>query len=312
MFTRFKREKETLFLDPNATEKVFYDKSKKLSLILSPSLYWVKKLKLPIKSVRELKKLLPSIFEDTLPEGHYSFTAYKSGDEFFAFAYEDKKIFDLLNKKGINYAHIASVHFAQSEFFNSERAFCVNAKECMYVKDELLVLAPSAWISEKQELNLEQIKLSKNSVKLQQFGHIVDDSSLYKIGIILAVLALIFVAEIFIVSSKKSEIVALREDLFTKYNLQSTMLQNRSSLQTYSGVYKRQSKFREYISYFLAMKLNAEQKIELIDYKNNLLSVSISGASKAKSQNILKELDAKKISYKTSYKDENLKVEIEI
>lgn len=203
MFMNFKRPTTTLFLEPSANEEFSFDKSEKLNIILSPALYWVKKMPLPVSSVREVKKLLPSIFEDSLPEGHYSYTAYKSGEEFMLFAYEDKKILALLSKVGIGLANIASVHFAQSEFKELSHAFCINEKQCMYMKDELLVLAPSAWISNKEKLNIEDIQLSKHTLTLQQFGHIVDNSSLYKMGAILGVLALVLLIEIFITNAKK-------------------------------------------------------------------------------------------------------------
>lgn len=302
----------TLFLDPNSTEGFEYEKGRQLDIILSPALYWVKKLKLPLKSVHEVKKLLPSIFEDSLPEAHYSYTAYKSGEEYLVFAYEDKKIFDLLSARGISYADIGSVHFAQSEFLEIESAFCVNEKQCMYLKDELLVLAPSAWISEKTQLNIEDIKLSNHTVKLQQFSHIVDNSSLYKIGAILGILVLIFSVEIFIVSSKKAEIVSAKEELFSKYKLQPTMFQNNSALKKYESIDKRQKALREHISYFLTLGLQSGQKISLIEYKNKTLRVTVSGVNQKNAPHIQKQLDAKGVSYKTSFVADNMKLEMKI
>ena len=309
---KFRRDATTLFLDPASKEELSYEKSNKVNIILSPSLYWVKKMSLPLTSVREVKKLLPSIFEDSLPEGHYSYAAYKHGAEFMLFAYEDKKILDLLAKHDISSANIASVHFAQSEFKEIENAFCINEKQCMYLKDELLVLAPSAWVSEKEKLNLDAITLSKHTIKLQQFGHIVDNGSLYRIGAILSVLALIFMVEIFITSVKKDSIGLAKDELFTKYNLQSTMFQNRSLLSKYSKIHKRQTKLRENISYFLSLKLKPSQKISLIDYKNNLLSVTISGVDASSKETVKDQLNAKRVKFTTSLSNDKLKVEVKI
>ena len=309
---KFRRDTTTLFLDPASKEQLTYDTSKKVNIILSPSLYWVKKMSLPVTNVREVKKLLPSIFEDSLPEGRYSYTAYKHGEDFMLFAYEDKKILDLLAKHDISSANIASIHFAQSEFKEIASAFCINEKQCMYLQDELLVLAPSAWISEKEKLNLDTVTLSKHTIKLQQFGHIVDNGSLYKIGAFLSILALILIVEIFITSVKKDTIALAKDELFTKYKLQSTMFQNRSSLNKYSKIHKRQTKLRESISYFLALKLKTSQKISLVDYKNNLLSVTISGVNASSKNAIISQLNAKGIKFTTSLNDDKLKVEAKI
>jgi len=308
----FKHSSTALFLDPSSTATVEYEKGEKLNIILSPSLYWVKKIVLPVKSVREAKKLLESIFEDSLPEGHYSYTAYKSGDEFLVFAYEDKKILSLLNAKNINMVDVRSIHFAQNEFNSLEGAVKINATQSMYLKDEVLVLAPSAWISESRELDLGSMELSKHTIKLQQFGHIVDNKSLYRVGAILVILALILMVEIFVASSKKDAVVALQDEVFSKYKLQSTMFQNRSTKSKYKNIHKTQTKLRQYISYFLTMKLKKMQKITLIEYKNKILYVTLSGASKGHERSITSQLDSKGVKYKVSYGDASMKVEMKI
>jgi len=308
----FKSTSTTIFLDPSSETEVKYEKGEKFSVILSPSLYWVKKIALPVKSVREAKKLLASIFEDSLPEGHYSYTAYKSGDEFLVFAYEDKKILALLNAKGISTVDIKSIHFAQNEFSSLEGALNINATQSMYLKDKVLVLAPSSWISESEDLNLESIELSKRTIKLQQFGHIVDNKSLYRVGAILIILAIILMVEIFVASSKKDAIVELQDEVFSKYKLQSTMFQNRSTKSKYKTIHKTQTKLREYISYFLTIKLKKMQKITLVEYKNRVLYITLSGTSKGHERSITSQLDSKGVKYKVSYSAESMKVEMKI
>lgn len=312
MFTRFKTETTTLFVDPKSSATLKYEEGAKLDIILSPSLYWVKKLSLPVTSLREVKKLLPSIFEDSIPEAHYSYTAYKSGDEFIAFAYEDKKIIELLKDLGINYADINSVRFAQSEFEAVQNAQCINETQCMYVKDSLVLLAPTLWIKESQPLNLQNITLSKHTIHLQQFGHIVDNSSLYKIGAILTTLALILVVEIFVTSSKKDAILESKDALFSKYHLQATMFQNNASMKKYTKIYKTQTRLREYISYFLSMKLKPSQKITLIEFRAKKLYVSFSGVSKGSERRLTSQLGSKKVKYALSFNGNTMKVEMKI
>ena len=309
---KFKSNTTTLFIDPNFEGELAYDSGEKLKLILSPSLYWVKKISLPISNLREVKKLLPSIFEDTLPESHYSYTAYKVDDEFMAFAYEDKKIFELLKKLGINYADVLSIHFAQSEFESLEGAFSVNASESIYLQDGVLVLAPSSWLKESRELDVTDIELSKHKIKLQQFGHIVNSSSLYTVGAILVTLALILIVEIFVTKEKLNDVESAKEELFSKYKLQSTMFQNRSSLKKYTKIHKRQTKLREYISYFLSMKLNGVQKLLLIEMKNSYLYVNISNTTKGKESAITSQLDSKGVEYKLSFNGNTMRVEMKL
>ena len=95
MFTQFNQKYKTIFLDPSSD---ISSVEEKVNVILSPSLYWVKKLSLPLKKASEAHKLLPSIFEETLPLGNYNYSVYKKGDDFFAFAYDDKAIFRHLRR----------------------------------------------------------------------------------------------------------------------------------------------------------------------------------------------------------------------
>ncbi|MDD5203369.1 MAG: hypothetical protein PHH41_09530, partial [Sulfurimonas sp.] len=179
MFTKFNTKYKTVFIDPKSPH---YEVDDKVDVILSPALYWVKKLTLPMKYVRDVKKLLPSIFEDVLPAGHYSYSAYKSGEDFFVFAYEDKYILDTLTQKGIIPSNIANVYFAQSEFEQTDEAIKINDEESIYFKDEILILVPSAFVTPSKTLDLETLIHSQHTIALAQFGHIVDNKSLTKIA----------------------------------------------------------------------------------------------------------------------------------
>lgn len=312
MLTNFKRQTSVLFLDSNSDVVAKFDKSEKLDIILSPSLYWVKRISLPVKSAAQASKLLSSIFEESLPQGYYSYVAYKDGDDFLVFAYEDKKILSLLDTKEIHLANIRSIHFAQQEFKSLESAVKINATQSMYLKDSLLLLAPSAWFSDAKELELNNIQLSKHTIKLQQFGHLVDKKSLYKVGAILLIFALILIAEIFVATAKKDALQRAKEDVFTKYKLQATMFQNQSIKSKYETIYKTESRLRLVISYFLKMKLQKSQKISLMEYKNRVLKVTFSGLLKGHEQRIISQLKARGVKYNISYRGDSMKVEIKI
>ncbi len=312
MFTKFKRRTNIVFLDPQSSDNIKLEKGEKLDIILSPKTYWVKKMTLPLSSVREIKKLLPSIFEDSLPSGNYSYYAYKEEDSFILFAYEDKKILDLLASKGINSTDIKSIRFAQSEFRNLEGAVGITETESIYLKDGLLVVVPSVWMSESKDLDISELQLSKHTIKLQQFGHIVDTKSLYKIGAILVALALILIGEIFVTKSKVSALEASKEELFSKYNLQATMFQNRSIYNKYLKIHAKQTKLREAIAIFLTMPLKSTQKITMIEYKNNKLQITVSGVKKGSEKNILSYLNTKELHYQTSFHKNSMKIEVSL
>lgn len=311
---KFKNKFKTIFLDKNSlnynVNNFAHPGQDKVNIILSPSMYWVKKLSLPVKYVREVKKLLPSIFEDTLPEGKYSYTAYKSGDQFFAFAYEDKVILDTIQEKGIPSSNIANVYFAQSELENFEGALKINETQSIYIKDELLIQVPCCWVHENGDLDVSEITLSKHKVPLQHFSHIVDNKSLYKIGAIILIFILLVFGEYYITLNKTAQITQQKDELFSKYNLKSTMFQNKSLYKKYNAIHLKQTKIREYTSIILALRLEEEVKLSLLTIKDKTLVANFTNVKKGKEKAIVKILKAKKINIKSTLKEDTLHVEI--
>lgn len=271
---RFRQSKKIVFLDPQ-TEIVVSDES--LDIVLSPSLYWVKKVNLPLKYARDAKKLLVSLFEDILLEGTYSYSVYKETSQeesskdgtFMIFAYEDKTILDLLSKQGVLLSNVASIHFAQSELDKLDGAIKINETQSIYVKDSVVTLVPCCWIEESGDLDLSEMKLSKHSITLSKFGHIVDNKSLIKVGAILGVFILLTWVELFIVKQDVQKIEEESVALFTKYDLKPTMFQNKSLLKKYKSIHNHQTKLREDFKNILKQK-----DIKKITYKNNTLKVS--------------------------------------
>lgn len=266
---KFNEQNRIVFLDPHSSIEISSDE--KIDIILSPSLYWVQKVKLPVKYIREVKKLLPSLFEDILPDGHYSYSAYKDDEDknsFFIFAYEDKKIIDLASSFGISSSNIASVRFAQSELSDLQGGVKINESQSIYVKDGIVTLVPCCWIEEKGNIDLESLKLKKHTITLEQFGHIVDNSSLYKIAAVLIMFSLLFFSEYFITKQKIASLEEQKKELYKKYDLKPTMFQNKAILKKYKSIHEHQTKLREELS-----KKLKQNNIKLITYKNNNLKV---------------------------------------
>jgi len=315
----FNNKYETLFLDTNSP--VREKDNKKVNIILSPSLYWVKKLTLLVKYARDVKKLLPSIFEDILPEGNYNYSAYKNPNleaeesEFFVFAYEDKKILNLLSEKNISISNVASIRFAQSEMDSLDGAYNVSENKVVYVKDSIVVMVPKVWVKESENLDLSFLTPSKHKITLQQFGHIVDNKSLYKIASVLVVLILLIIAEIFVTSTNTTSILENKDELFVKNKLKSTKFQNISMLKKYKTLHKKQTKLRKYIRTFLSIKLQKNEKLSLVSLKNNLLTISFSGikrSQKAPLETQINKVIDKKVKMKKSYKNEIFHLELSL
>ena len=309
MIGKFKKQVKTLFVDKNST---FVSVEGHVNIILSPSFYWVKKVSLPVKYLRDVKALLPSLFEDILPPKNYSYSAYKYEDEYFIFAYEDKMILDSLAEKGISASQIKAVHFAQSEFFEIDGPIEIDTEQTLFKKDDILMLLPSSWFDESQDINLNELKLSKQSITLKQFSHIVDDKTLFKISALVLIFILVIAAEYFITQEKVQDISKKQEALFSKYKLQSTMFQNKAMFKELNSKYKKQMLLRRYMATVLKLSLESKQKLVLVELKGNKLKLAFSGEKEGLERLIFKQLKVQSIHYSAKYKKNTLYVELSL
>ncbi|MEN8303572.1 MAG: hypothetical protein ABFQ64_05845 [Campylobacterota bacterium] len=298
MFIKFDEKIKTIFLDPNSSEDMV---DERVNVILSPSLYWVKKITLPIKSVAGAKKLLPSIFEDTLPKGNYNYFVYKEKNVFFAFAYEDKVILDLLSEKGISDSNVKNVYFAQSELSFIDGTVTINKTQKICLKDGVLILL-CEWIEDIHEIDLDDIELSKNYITLAQFGHIVDNNSLYTIWLILIMLIALVFTEYFITSHKLQELTALNDNIFKKHNLQETSIQNETVLKEYTLAHSKQTLLREYIAIVLSLKLKSGENLKQMTLKNRVLSLEFTALCDETVKSITHIMESNRVKFKTEKK----------
>jgi hypothetical protein len=310
LFTKFNKKARTVFLDPNGEE---FNTQDDLNIILSPSMYWVKKLQLPVKTVREAKGLVESLFEDVLPEdATYSYYVYKDGEFFYIFAYEDKLIIDTLIQKGINSSQVRGVYFSQSELCNISGAVKINEKQSIYVENDIVVLVPCCWIEESGDLDITSIELSKHSFTLKQYSHIVDNKTLYTIIALLAIFTIISATEFFIIKSKTQNLSQLNDDVFIKASMKPTMMQNVSIVKKYKSIDKKQTKIRESISHILKLKLQNGVKIEKMKLLSDNLVIKFDGMKNGMERGVKSSLDKKKVIYNSYFKDDNWYVEFKI
>ena len=307
MIGKFKTQVQTLFVDKNSP---VFSVEGSLNIILSPSLYWVKKVSLPVKYLREVKPLLPSLFEEVLPAGNYSYSAYKQGEDYFVFAYEDKMILDTLVSKGISASQVKGVYFAQSELFSIDKPVEIDEQNSLYKKDDIVMALPSSWFAERISLEFDASKLSKHSIALKQFSHIVNDKSLFKMSAIVLVFLLLIATEYFITSHKVTELQTKQENVFQKYHLKATMFQNRAMLQELQTHHKEQMKLRKYMAIALKTPLLKNQKLTLIELRAMKLKLAFSGEKKGLENRLFSFFKKEQIKYSAHYKKGTLYMEL--
>ncbi|MEN4053654.1 hypothetical protein [Sulfurimonas indica] len=310
MLWRFKTQATALFLDVKSNYSL--DADKQYAIILSPALYWVKRVSLPVKHIRDAKKLAPSVFEETLPQGNYSYDAQKEAEGvFLLFAYEDKKILDLLLEKNIANNSVRSISFAQ-EILDDDEKYQLDNERVIVKKEGIVTILPAAWFEGLQALDMASLNMPKKSIKLEQFGHIVETKTLYMGALLLACFTLLLGVEYFVYSEQKATLEEEKTALFSKYKLKPTMMQNRAILAHYTKIDKEQEHLRMYLKYLEKIVLKLDEHIEHIRYKNHILTLTLQGVTNQESRRVLAVLVKNSIPFTKKFEKEKLFVEIKL
>ncbi|NPA60270.1 MAG: hypothetical protein GXO30_07395 [Epsilonproteobacteria bacterium] len=299
---------QKIFLD---IDSLPFTQDGQVSVILSPSLYWIKKVELPVKSVREAMPLLPSLFEDQLDNTDlYSFFAYKEADYFYIFAYNDNDIIKLLEEKSISLSQVQNIYFAQSEFSQIEKPLKISKKSALVVKDGIVTKVPLNWVDEAQELHLEQHQLSKRAIRLKQYGKAPYDKYLYILAAFLMVFALLLATNYYILQKNLEKIESKESRLFTKYSLKPTMFQNRALLEKYKKIDKEQKALREAMATILKATLQQKERLLSLQYKNKKLTAQFIHLGSRSKEMIIQKLKQQGFSVSVKNKQDNLYIEI--
>jgi len=283
-----------------------------LDIILTPSFYWVKRVELPVKYIHEVRRLLPSLFEDILPEGEYSYSAYRDGDAYMIFAYDDKAIVRALNEKGIKTAQINKVYLAQSEFGSIEKAIALGKDAVMLVQKGVLIKLPSHFSDETMMLDLDRHKFSSHHIPLARYSHIADKKSMTLFASFMLILILSLVAEWSIVHAKMQDTVSTRDELFETYALKSTMMQNQAILDQLEERYDRQSKIRKISASLFDVKLEKAEKMSYFDVTSGGVKATFNIASAQRAKAITSQLQQQGLLFTNKYRRGVLDLELSL
>jgi len=235
-----------------------------VNVILSPQFYWIKKIDIPIKSIKEAKKLAKNLFK--LDEKRYKFFALKIDNNYYAIAIEK----DL--KLNIDKKYIKNIYIAQSELKNFN---CINVNEKYIIKkiEDLLFCFPKEKCQNNINEILKNIKLSKNRINLLNNIEI-DKKSFFFINLSILFIAIYFFIQGFAYKKELENIKLKQHQLFENSNLPKTTFQLQSILNNLKSKYQNIQKIKKDLEiltqtplkkdeYFLKIKFNKDFEIEI-------------------------------------------------
>lgn len=266
----------------------------KVDIILSPEFYWIREFDIPVKSIRQAVPLLPTLFEDILPPGNFSFQAVKKGTKFLCFAYDDKEILNFLNEINVNSTQINAFYFSQLELTSYER-FDYYESSFIYSKDKILIKIPKEFSSKKvlnkaEEITnkLETLNLSKTKANIKVYTTFLDIKYIKVLIVFLAIVFFINIVNYQALNVELNKADKRYENIKKRYKLPASIIQTNALLDNLSSKVIKEIKLRTAIKYISNYnKKFSTSKLEKLSYKDGLISIKFKKVLKKDLQNYL-------------------------
>lgn len=235
-----------------------------VDVILSPQYYWIKKIDIPIKSLKDAKKIAKSLFK--LDEG-YIYDAFELDGKFFAYAIK-KDLNINIDKKYIN-----SLRLAQTELYGFDK-INVSDNHSIQKIDDLLFCFPYVQDAEHIDDIIPKLSLSKHTVNL--YNRIkIDKSVLITLAVIFFFINAAFLLNYIKNSNTLKQIEAKKENLIKKYRLPATTFQLDSILNSLKKEDIKQSKIRKDLEFITKTPLQNGEKFLDLSYDKNRFNIEI-------------------------------------
>jgi len=248
----------------------------KVDLILSPEFYWVRVFEIPVKSKHDALDVLPTLFEDVLPQGEFSYHVIKEEKQkYLCFAYENKNILECIKKSNLNLSQINNIYFAQTEFKEISR-FVSGKNAFMYSLDDILIKVPPILIQDA--INIDQVldthKVSAHKVKIKFYSSLINSKLIYTFMSIFAVLITLNVFK-YVVYNKNISILEVKSAQVKKsYNLPRSMLETNSVVSKMKRKIIKGTKLRESLDYIFDFKnRQTKGKLKQVNYSGNSIKL---------------------------------------
>jgi len=238
-----------------------------VNVILSPEFYWIKKIDIPIKSLKDAKKIAKTLFK--LDEKKYIFDAFKLENKFFAVAFE-KNLNLNIPKKYIN-----SIRIAQTEFYNFD-CIKIDEKHSIQKIEDLLFCFPFSNNKECTDINevLKKIKLS--NIKFNLINKLnIDKSIIITFSLIFILVNLAFLIKTYAIKKEITLLENKKEEILNKNNLPKTSFELNSILQNLKEEYKKQVKIKKDIEYITKTPLKQGEYFTKFSYNSKNFYIEV-------------------------------------
>ena len=281
---------KTVFINKQDSISIGFEK---VNIVLSPAYYWFKSEELPVSSSAQAKKLAPSIFDGTVPEGEYSYHAIKHDDKFWLFAYNDAMIVAKLTQLGIKSSQINQIYFAQSECYNLIEALKVDETFALLAKEDVLSMVPLEYLKDFISVDeyFSKHKFSKHHISLNFFQNsLIDEKYIYRLIGVAVAFIFIYFASYMILRDDLKQVLAKNYQVSQKYKLPSTSFELNGLKRSLYTKEKRQLALRKSIKELLSLSLQSGEYVKKLSVTEKKASYQIVMKSAKRAEAIKNDL----------------------
>ena len=273
--TSSKKSVKTLFI--NRQERITLT-DEKVNIVLSPAFYWFKSEELPVKSVAQAKKLAPSLYDGTIPDGHYSYHVTKRDECFWIFAYDDAYIVSKLTELGIKSAQINQIYFAQSECFDLIEPLKIDDTFALVADENILSMVPLTYLSGalSSEEYFSKHTFSKEHISLNFFqNNLIDEKYIYRLIALSVTFIFIYFANYMILRKDLRQALGEEYAITEKYKLPATSFELNGLQRSLKTKEKRQLTYRENVKKLLSLTLLSGEYVKKLEVSDKKASYEI-------------------------------------
>ncbi len=251
-----------------------YSCNRKVDIILSPELYWVRFFDIPVSNIKDARTVVPTFFEDFLDINNYKFYIAEQKDgKYLCFAYDENVILNAIKNANLNLNQVSNIYFGQNEFSNID-AFKIVDEYFIY-QDDVLVKFPKEFVDDDKFVtyNLSTLKLSKHKISIRYKSKFINNKSLYILSAIFIFISLLNFAKTYIIKDMTDNIILNQEVVKKQYKILPTMMQTKSVIKSLELKQSKQIKLREALQYLFSFKNFTQGRIQKVDFVNQNLTI---------------------------------------
>ncbi|MEA3513310.1 MAG: hypothetical protein U9R37_06885 [Campylobacterota bacterium] len=228
---------------------------------------------------------MPNLFEEFVDTtGLKYYVKNISEGVYLGFAYDESKIIDGIKNSNLTMGQIRNIYFGQIELeslVKTEEQTCMKIDNiCLGYANDILVQIPLMLnVQTSNDIDISDIKLSNDKIYVNSASKYIDTKLIYKISTIVFLFSVVIFTQLLINKQTLNNIPNKIENIKTKSNMPSTMIQTKSIVKKLKKTVLNQTVLRDAFKEIIDISSKNKAKLTSIKYKEKKITFKIENLS---------------------------------